>query len=85
MPWSCLPWFSIIRPLGKIRWSRRESLKNEAEAPRAEIETMLLTDRYKGAWKRAQTLELGNVVAVLLKENQDAPTIESNPTVFPPQ
>ncbi len=60
--------------------SRRESLKDEAEHLRSEIEKAVSSDRYNTAWKSGQSLELGDVVAKLLKENQDAPTIDADIT-----
>jgi Protein kinase domain len=56
---------------GQNSLSRRESLKNEAEALRAEIERMLPPDRSNSAWECGRSLELGNVVAGLLMEDQN--------------
>jgi tetratricopeptide (TPR) repeat protein len=52
----------------------QESLKNEAERLIGEIETMLSAERYKSAWERGKSFELGHVVAGLLKESQDTAT-----------
>ena len=51
--------------------SRRESLKTEAEALRAEIEKMLGPVRSNSAWERGRSYEFGKVVAGLLMEDQN--------------
>jgi serine/threonine protein kinase/tetratricopeptide (TPR) repeat protein len=60
--------------------SRRESLKSEAERLLAEIGATLAVIRYKSAWQRGTALELGKVVAELLREERPPSSFDQGTT-----